>query len=299
MAYHLGDESVARFRRFLARERNADGTLLFSECPNLDERGCSVHEFRPLSCRLYGLFRAQSAPLIEHCAFRGKETIFPDEQEHLFTPGQSRLAELSIEYLSYFPPGAGAVESLRLKPPQTDLEMASHLQVTRDYPAAIELLLKLRQGEDSATVTLMLSECYEHVKDYGAAIATLDEAIARSPDNPELYTRKGRNCLFAGRLPEARQALARSLEMAEDRRNAQGLLGFVLQLSGELEGAERHLTRAVELEDEPGPFRFQLALVLKSLGKLQACREMLERAREYAPHAQQAEQTLAELAALP
>jgi Fe-S-cluster containining protein/Tfp pilus assembly protein PilF len=295
MAHHVGEEKVNRFRRFLKRERDPRGALVFSECPNLVAQGCSVHEFRPLSCRLYGLFRAESAPLFDHCAFRGHETVLPDRQEHLLTPGQARLAELSIEYLSYFPVANGDGPGSVLKEPQTELERAGHLQVSKDYPAAIALLLELRQSEDSPTVMLMLAECYEHLKDYPAAITILDEAIARSPQNAELLTRQGRCYLYAGQLEQAEQALRRSLALAEDRRNAQGLLGFVLQLSGQSEAAVPHLARAVQLEEEPGPFRFQLALALKTLGRLAESRDVLELAFEFEPSIPQARQLWAEL----
>jgi Flp pilus assembly protein TadD len=96
-------------------------------------------------------------------------------------------------------------------------------------------------------------------------------------------------------LPEAREALEQSLGLAPDRRNAQGLLGFVHQLGGDLEAAERCLARAVALEEEPGPYRFQLAMVLKSLGNLESCREMLLAAQAYQPSAAQATQAMAEL----
>jgi tetratricopeptide (TPR) repeat protein len=295
MAFHLGQPSVDKFRRFLNKERDKTGALVFTQCPNLGQAGCTVHEHRPLSCRSYGHFRSQSAELFEHCVFRGQETVYPDELEHLLSPGQVRLTELSIEYLSYFPGAAHDRPIDPLKVPRTDLEMASHLQIKGEYQAAIDILLRLSQSEDSANILCMLAECYGHLRDYATAVTTLDRAIIRSPKNAELYASKGANLLWAGRLPEAKIALERSLELAPDRRNALGLLGFIHQLSGDLLAAQQCLGRAVELEDEPGPYRLQLALVLKSLGRLAECRSMLALARDYQPTAPQAEQALAEL----
>ncbi|CAN0236893.1 unnamed protein product, partial [Phaeothamnion confervicola] len=58
MERHVGLESTEKFRRFIARERRADGdgTLVFNTCPNYDwdKRGCGVYAHRPFACRLYG-----------------------------------------------------------------------------------------------------------------------------------------------------------------------------------------------------------------------------------------------------
>ena len=287
MEHHLGREKVTLFRRYLAREQDAKGQLVFRECPNLGPGGCTVHEYRPLSCRLYGHFRGRSTDFFEHCVFRGKETVFPDHQEHLLSPGQARLTELSIEYLSYFPASAcGATAPL--KEPQTEVEMASHLLVVGQYAEAVQILQRLTAHERSPNLILMLAEGYEALGDYANAISTLDEAITISPDNPELYSRKGSNLLWSGRLLEARQALEQSLRMAPDRRNAHGLLGFTCQLSGDLSVARHHLCRAVELEDEPGAYRLQLGLVLKALGQYEEARRVLTLAQDYEPTREQA-----------
>lgn len=295
MEHHLGVKRVALFRRFLARERDANGRLVFTECPNLGEQGCTIHEFRPLSCRLYGHFRGESADLFEHCVFRGQETVLPDAQEHLLSPGQPKLTELNIEYLTYFPALAAKHPLAPLKEPQTELETASHLMVIGQYAQAAEKLRKLRVEHSSANIFLMLADCYGHLEDFDNAILTLEEAITGSPDNPELHFRKGSNLFRAGRFPEAREALRHSVCLAPDRRNAQGLLGFLCQLGGDLEAAHRHLTRAVELEDEPGPYRLQLGLVLASLGQSEEAHRMLTLAQDYEPSLEQARLALAQL----
>lgn len=294
MAFHLGEARVDRFRRFLARERSSNGELVFHECPNLDEEGCSVHLHRPLSCRLYGHFRAESAELLDECVFRGHETVLPDLQEHRLSPGQSQLAELSIDYLSYFPVAPGPGNFRLYKHAETDLEKASYLQVTGEYESALPLLLHLRQAEASTNVLRMLADCYEALKDHDAALEVLQDAIARSPLNPELLVRKGANCLFAGRLPAARQALEEALSIAPESGKTLGLLGFVHQLSGDLLEAKQCLSLSVDKELEPGPYRFQLALVLKGLGEHVPAVAMFHRALEYAPTRLQAEQALEE-----
>lgn len=290
LAEHMGSARVLEFRRYLERETGPDGSLVYTECPNLGPQGCEIHPYRPLSCRLYGHYRAQSSPLFEHCVFRGTEQVFPDDQERLMSPGNQRLVELTIEYLSYLSHPVESCETPLLREPQTLLEEASHHQFTGNYPAAIELLLRLRATAFSPNVLHMLAACYDSARDYASARDVWQDAIAASPRNPELHLRKGNTCLQMGDLAAARVALETAVELAPERRNAQGLLGFVCQLSGDLEQARYHLTRAVELEDQPGPFRFQLALVLQSLGRLEESRAMLARAREYPPTEQQARQ---------
>lgn len=298
MTYHLGEARVKPFRDYLARQRDSHGSLLYTECPNLEPHGCSVHEYRPMACRLYGHFRSESAQLFDHCAFRGKEVVFPDEQEHLLTPGQARLSQLSIEYLSYFPSYSASATTAAPREPQTDFERASQHQLLGEYEAAIELLSRLPEA-DSPTALLMVADCYEALSDYPSALSMLEKALLRSPANPELYTRKGSLCLWLGRFEPARQALERSLELAPGRRNALGLLGFIHHLEGDLLAAERHLSQAVQLEEEPGPYRLPLAQTLLALGQRDDALLMLERAAEFAPSRAQAVKLLSELTPSP
>lgn len=293
MAFYLGEETVGEFRRYLDRETGSDGQLVYAQCPNLGDQGCTVHEHRPLSCRLHGHFRSQSAELFEHCVFRGTETVVSDEDEYLLAPGQQRLSELRADYQTYFPASASEVVVDLDRAPRTPMEHASRLVLLGNYAEAVEALLPLA-SDGSLAARVMLATSLERLGLYDEAISVLDAAIALSPENPELYTQKGGNCLWAGHLPQAVAALSRSVELAADRRNAWGMLGLALQLTGELEAACDALIRAVELEEEPGPFRFQLALVLKSLGEVEAARAMLHRACEFSPGRGQAERALAE-----
>lgn len=295
MEHRLGMETVARFRRFLARETDAKGRLVFQECPNLGDGGCLVHEFRPLSCRLYGHFRAESADFFEHCVFRGGETVFADDKEHLLSPGQIELTELNLEYLTYFPSSSSQGADSPFREPQTELELASHLAMRGDYCEAAEILRRLRGEQDSADLIWMLAGCYTSMLDYANATLILDEGIARSPRNPELHFQKGCNLLWAGCLSQARMAFEDSLALAPDGRNAHGLLGLVCRLSGDTASARHHLSRAVHLESEPGPYRLQFGLVLASLGELEEARRLIVLAQDYEPTREQARQALSKL----
>ena len=297
MEWHLGAERVAPFRRYLQREKAVDGTALMENCPMLGPDGCTVHEYRPMSCRLYGHFRAESTPLFEHCVFQGQETVFADHQEHLLTPGQPELTELNLDYLSYFPPtfGAGSIREKPYLEAQTPMEKASELKCLGEFAAARDLLLELRVERDTPNLLLMLAECHEALADYSDAIEVLEAAMKLSPMNPELYTRLGANHLWLGQLEPSAKALQHSLKLASDRRNAQGLMGTVCQLQADLTSARLHLARAVELEDEPGPYRFSLASVLRDLKETQAAREMFLAAQEYSPTRQAAQQALESL----
>ncbi len=294
MEYHLSQEVVAPFRRYLKRETGETGTLLFDKCPLLGSQGCSVHEYRPMSCRLHGHFRSESQSLFEHCVFRGQETVFPDHQEHLLTPGQPQLTELNLEYLSYFPSeGETPSPVWTAFAPQTPMELASELKWKGEFAEARDLLMKLRQHGDTPNLLLMLLQCHEALGEYQLALDVLFDAINLSPQNPELHTQRGANHLWLGQLEHSQQALQESIALAPDRRNAQGLLGLVFQLQGHLSQAKRHFARAVELESEPGPYRFSLACVLRELGEEEASRSMFFKALDFPPTRESAEQALA------
>lgn len=293
MAFYVGEETVGEFRRYLDREVGDEGRLVYQQCPNLSERGCKVHEHRPLSCRLYGHFRSQSAELFEHCVFRGTETVVPDEDEYLLAPGQQRLADIRADYMTYFPASGSTVAVDLERAPRTPMEQASQLMLLGRHAEAVELLSSMPEA-GSLAGQVMLATGLERLGRYDEAVVVLDRAIAQHPENSELHTLKGGNCLWSGRLQDAVASLSRSVSLASDRRNAWGMLGLALQLTGDLEGACDALIRAVELEEEPGPFRFQLALVLRSLGEEEAARSMLHRACEFGPSRGQAEQALVE-----
>ena len=295
MEFHLSQERVAPFRRYLKREKTESGALAFEKCPFLEDRGCTVHEVRPMSCRLYGHFRSQSQTLFEHCVFRGRETVFADHQEHLLTPGQPELTELNLEYLSYFPPEGEASQDWTPFEPQTPLELASELKYQGQFAQARDLLQQLREQGENANLLLMLAQCHEALGEYNDALNVLTTAISRSPHNPELHTLRGANHLWLGQLREAEGAFLQSIALAPDRRNVQGLLGLVYQLQGALLPAKQHLARAVELEKEPGPYRFTLASVLRDLGELPESTAMFEQALEFGPTREAAEQALSSL----
>lgn len=291
MEYRLGQEQVARFRDYLARERDEQGGWKIPECPFLGPEGCRVHPFRPLSCRLYGQVRRRSARLFEHCVFVGQERVLPDEQEHLLSPGQVALTALNLEYLSYLGPQTGH-SSGRVAEPQTDTEMASWQMVQGHYQEALALLGALRQASDSVTLMLMEAECLEALGRYQEALEVLEQALAERPRNPELWRRRGANLLWSGQTGPAVAAFQRSLELQPEQLSTRGLLGFAARLDGQWELAEASLRQAVAQEREPSPYRLQWGLVLQHLGRETEAREALELARELPSTREAAEQAL-------
>lgn len=91
-------EGGAEFARYAARERLADGTFLYPECPNLGPQGCRVYATRPFSCRVFGHYRASGTTLPAECVYLGKDRPFPAADYYRSVPGALRLRELSRDF---------------------------------------------------------------------------------------------------------------------------------------------------------------------------------------------------------
>jgi tetratricopeptide (TPR) repeat protein len=119
----------------------------------------------------------------------------------------------------------------------------------------------------------------------GEALAELDEAIAKHPDNAPLRLHYGRVSFQAGRFPEAEAAFREALELDPYLTDARNYLGAVLQELGRYAEAEEQYERALEDHAYPTPelLHLNLGLLFLELQREQEGVDALRRAVEIAP----------------
>lgn len=300
MAFHLGESRVEPFRRYIARDRKPDGGLVYEACPFLVEEGCSVHELRPLSCRLYGHYRTDDTELMEHCTFRGKEIVVPLARQKTLLPGCSELSMLGMEYASYRP--AKEVKEVKtIRPPESDFDRVVEFMAHQQFDSALELLEgeSDMEGVSPALLAQMTAECYQGLENLPQAVFWYSVALRQAPDNPQLLYSLGGAQFLQGDLPLAEQSLRQSLLLNSEGVPALNLLGIILLMNQRFEDAESTLTRAVELDTSPGLSHYYLGQAQLVLGKLEQAAENLRIATAYEPIREQALKALSALQAPP
>ena len=96
----------------------------------------------------------------------------------------------------------------------------------------------------------------------GQALATLEAAIAREPDNASLHNYYGVLCFQSGRLELAAEALQRALEVDPYLTDAHNNLGTVYLELGRIAEAEEQFRKALEDPAYPTPEKVYLNLGL-------------------------------------
>ena len=96
----------------------------------------------------------------------------------------------------------------------------------------------------------------------GEALATLDTAIAREPDNASLHSYYGLLCFQAGRNEAAVEALQRAIEVDPYLTDAHNVLGTVYLELGRTVEAEQQFRTALEDPAYPTPEKVYLNLGL-------------------------------------
>jgi len=94
----------------------------------------------------------------------------------------------------------------------------------------------------------------------GEALATLDAAVAREPDNARLRQFYGETCLNGGLLQEAERGFTKALELDPYLTDAHLYLGAVYQEMDRLADAERQYLLALNNPAYPQPEKIYLGL---------------------------------------
>ncbi len=127
--------------------------------------------------------------------------------------------------------------------------------------------------------SLQLAQSQFNAGRVSEALATLDEAIERSPDDAGLYHVYGTYCLRGGRHAQAIAAFGRALALDPHLTDARNSLGVVYLMQQRYPEAEAELLRALEDPAYPTPQEpyLNLGLLYAEQGRDQEALEALRR----------------------
>jgi tetratricopeptide (TPR) repeat protein len=126
-------------------------------------------------------------------------------------------------------------------------------------PARMQIEASLARRPSNAAARLLAARIARTEKEFDAALAHLDAALAISPQR-EVFVEKARTLDQAGHDAQAREAWQAILKIIPDHQEAAARLGRLAFEDGDLTTAAAHLTRATE-RDAPPSVWFDLGLV--------------------------------------
>lgn len=277
----VGKDKTDRFRAYISRRRDERGNLRYPVCPNYGEHGCTVHQYRPYSCRMYGTIRTDRQKLIAHCVFKDSVKVIPHEQEKDLLPHNRRLQKIMVEHLLT----SGAVDELH--PVEFDEEttdpasLGTYYLSLGDYKRAAQALEKaVEEQPDEPLYAWELSQAYEGLERREDALLFLQEATLREPDNAT-YQQSLANCLLLlGRVGEATGVYETVCQLNPSHVSARGMLAIGYVNLGRIQEAVYAFQRTLTLETEPTIYRYQFAQLLHRLGEVEAARSLYQAALE-------------------
>lgn len=292
----VGKEKTDLFRAYVARETDDNGELVHKTCPNYDGKKCTIHTYRPYSCRLYGMVRTDAQTLIPGCVFEDKVAVIPAESETELMPGHKELAKLQVDYLLRYGAGSEPV-GVSGKPTTTDpISLGNYYLSQGEFEEAVEVMEAADREAFSGVALWALGQAYQGVERYQDSLECYREAVGREPDNPTFLFDLG-TCLYCmGRWQEAAEAFEKAVELNPERASAHGMLGVCRLGSGDPELAQQSFEQCLEKESDPTVFRFQLARLLHGKGRLEEARTAYRLALECPITAEDAAKALEELA---
>ena len=247
----VGPEKIDEFRTFLKR----DGEVPL--CPYY-QGGCSIYEYRPYSCRVFGHYRRSDTKLPEVCVFRGQEHIFGVGEYRETVPEGEELIELSRYYWAH------RVQRSKLEDTAyqaAGLEDAlgkalDHLS-SGDLASALE---EMEQEEATDPFTLYSkSLILEEAGRPDLACTVLEQALEQAPEAPDLWHRLGCSLFALGDREASERAFRRVVEYHPGHGPAWGLLGMHRLLKADFRKAAECLERAVEILPDNPVFTARLA----------------------------------------
>ena len=185
------------------------------------------------------------------------------EFERLFAiaPGSARVHQLMAESLEAQDLRAAAEQeyeaALRVEPEAYDalLGLARLRRIRLACEQAVALYQRAERLKPSFEAAYGLGVCRLQQQDFAAALASLEQAVARDPGAPEAWVSLGSARLGAGRAAEAVPALERAIALEPRMGEAYYVLGRVYQSTGDATRAREAYERARQLRvgEEPRP----------------------------------------------
>ena len=177
------------------------------------------------------------------------------EFERLFAlaPGSARVHQLMAESLEASDQRAAAEQeyeaALRADPEAHDslIGLARLQRIRLDCDRAVANYQRAERLRPSFEGAYGLGSCQLRAQDYAAAIASLEQAVARDPSAAHAWVALGSARLGAGRAKEAVAALERAIALAPKMGEAYYMLGRVYQSTGDTVRARDAYERARQL----------------------------------------------------
>jgi tetratricopeptide (TPR) repeat protein len=205
----------------------------------------------------------------------------PDYAEALINRGLLRLSqENKTEAL------ADLEVAHRLKPHIKqiwDLVISLKMEA-QEYSDAILILINMIEidpEDEKRLATLAL--CYQHLKDFDAAIKAYNKALAIKPDYAEAHINLGSALEEQGKLEEAIEAYNKALAIKPDYAEAYNNMGVTLKEQGKLEEAIEAYNKALAIKPDYADAYNNIGVTLKERGKLEEAIEAYNKALAIKP----------------
>ena len=169
----------------------------------------------------------------------------------------------------------------RLKPHIRQIwDLVVRLKVeAQEYSDALLFLINMIEidpEDEKRLATLAL--CYQHLKDFDAAIEAYNKALAINPDYAEAHTNLGSALKEQGKLEEAIEAYNKALAIKPDNAEAYNNMGNALKVQGKLEEAIKAYNKALAIKPDYAEAWSNGAEALEKWNKLKELGLWLERA---------------------
>ncbi|MEW6278379.1 MAG: tetratricopeptide repeat protein [Candidatus Eremiobacterota bacterium] len=252
-----GPERADDFRRYAARERDAQGDYLFEVCPNYDLEAarCSVYAYRPYSCRTFGHFRAARTAMPEVCVFRGQEVEFPPQDYFSVVPEARRIHQLKRDYMTHRRPGPVTsrrlpVASLDHLDPSDPVDRAWVHLLRSQFQEALEALQE--PGEETPFRSMSLGLALAGLGRWVESGQVLSRAVEAVPDNADLRFQLARVLLEQSSFQEASEQLDQAVRLNPMHAPALGYRGYVELAQGQFAEGIPWLERSLAVDpDQP------------------------------------------------
>jgi Tfp pilus assembly protein PilF len=137
-------------------------------------------------------------------------------------------------------------------------------------------MIEMDCEDETRLATLAL--CYQHIKEFDAAIDGYKRVLAIRPDNSEAYNNMGIAFKDQGKLQEAIEAYKKALAIKPDSFEVYINMGNALQSKGKLEEAIEAYKKALAIKPDDSDAYNNMGNALKRKGKLEEAIEAYKKA---------------------
>jgi len=162
---------------------------------------------------------------------------------------------------------------------EADLKRFAASLERQDADAARKIARRTaRRKAGGALLLLELGRCALERNSHGLALELLEAATACLPESAQGWNDQGCALHALGRVPEARAAFARAVELDPRLKQAHNNLGALAAQAGDLDAARGHFRGAVDCDPSSADAHFNLGRALKEAGRDEEGDAALQRA---------------------